>query len=78
MSKPLSDLFNKSMACHTFPDSWKRANVSPIFKKNDKQQKENYRPISLLSCVGKVMECIVYNELYDYCMANNLMPWIRQ
>jgi hypothetical protein len=42
---------------------------------NDKQQKENYRPISLLSCVGKVMERIVYNELYDYCMANNLLTW---
>lgn len=73
--QPLSQLFNMSLVTATFPDCWKRANVSPVFKKNDKQRKENYRPISLLSCVGKVMERIIYNELYEYCISNNLLTW---
>ena len=58
-----------------FPDAWKRANVTPIHKKSDRQKKENYRPISLLSCVGKVMERIVFNELYEYCDTHNLLTW---
>lgn len=75
IAKPLSDLFNKSMLCGTFPDAWKRANVTPIHKKSDRQKKENYRPISLLSCVGKVMERIVFNELYEYCENHDLLTW---
>ena len=71
--KPLSKLFIKSMITGTFPDAWKQANISPVFKKNNRQIKENYRPISLLSCVGKVMERIVFNELYDYCSDNDLL-----
>jgi hypothetical protein len=58
-----------------FPSVWKQANVVPIHKKNDKQRKENYRPISLLSCVGKIMERIVYNELYEYCSEHGLLTW---
>ena len=73
LSKPLSDMFNKSMQLGAFPDCWKRANVIPVYKKSDKHVKENYRPISLLSCVGKVMERIVFNELYDYCQEHNLL-----
>ena len=74
-AKPLSYLFNKSMSAGSFPTVWKRANVSPIHKKSDRQTKENYRPISLLSCVGKVMERIIFNELYEYCQHQNLLTW---
>ena len=38
IAEPLSRLFNKSMGCSVFPDIWKQANVTPIFKKNDKQK----------------------------------------
>ena len=75
MAMPLSRLFNRSMEMGCFPDVWKQANVTPVYKKADKQIKENYRPISLLSCVGKVMERIVFNELYEYCNVNNLLTW---
>ena len=73
MAEPLSKLFNKLMGSRHFPSLWKQANVSPIFKKGDRQLKENYRPISLLSCVGKIMERVIYNELYEYCIVNNLL-----
>ena len=61
--------------CLCYPKAWKKANVIPIHKKDSKQCKENYRPISLLSCVGKVMEIIIFNELYEYCTENNLLTW---
>ena len=75
IAKPLSDLFNQSMQSGVFPDIWKQANVTPIHKKSDRQRKENYRPISLLSCVSKVMERIVFNEMYEYFESHNLLTW---
>ena len=54
--KPLCKLFNKSLSNSYFPSEWKSANVIPLFKKGDKSEVSNYRPISLISCVGKVME----------------------
>ncbi len=67
MADPLSNLFNKLMDRECFPAVWKRANVVPVHKKGNKQFKSNYRPISLLSSLGKVMERIVFDELYEYC-----------
>jgi len=45
---------------------WKLANVTPIFKKGDKQLIKNYRPISLLPICGKMFEKIIFNNLYSY------------
>ena len=44
-----------------------------MYKKNDKTCVTNYRPISLLPCSSKVVERLVYNELYDYCSKFNLL-----
>ena len=51
---------------------WKIANVTPIFKKGDKQLIKNYRPISLLPICGKIFEKIIFNSLYAYLHTNNL------
>ena len=75
IASPLCKLFNRSLATGQFPDEWKEANVSPVFKKNDRQSVKNYRPISLLSNVGKVLERLVFIKLYEYCQANNLLTW---
>ena len=56
LSRPLSALFNYSMSNGIFPDIWKEANVSPLFKKDDPSSVSNYRHISLLNTIGKVME----------------------
>jgi hypothetical protein len=69
----LSELINKSFSAGKVPSSWKRANVSPIHKKNDKSIVGNYRPISLLSTLAKVQERIVYRRLYDFLSNNNLL-----
>ena len=52
---------------------WKLANVTPIFKKGDKQLIKNYRPISLLPICGKIFEKIIFNNLYSYLTVNNLI-----
>ena len=44
LSSPLTDLFNFSLHTSVVPDIWKKANVSPIYKKDDKTNVENYRP----------------------------------
>ena len=56
VSKPLCILMNRSFSEGIFPDTWKLANVIPIFKKGDKSQPSNYRPVALLSCIGKLQE----------------------
>ena len=64
----------KSLDTGVFPKSWKNSNVVPIFKnKGSKNSVANYRPISLLSCMSKVVERQVYNELYNFCMENRLL-----
>ena len=45
----------------------------PIFKNDDKSNPSNYRPISLLSCVGKVMERVVYKNIYNHIIDNSLL-----
>ena len=58
ISKPLHILFNRSLTECVFPKSWKIANFTPIFKKGDNSSVSNYRPVSLLSCCGKIMESL--------------------
>ena len=62
-----------SMQQNKFPSLWKKANVSPLFKKGDASQLNNYRPISLLSCVGKVMEKAVFKYTFNYIRDNHLI-----
>ena len=62
----LTRLLNRSLSkCH-YPSEWKRANVTPLHKKSDKNIMNNYRPISLLSCVGKILEKIVFKHVFNY------------
>ena len=73
VANPLCKLFNKSLLQGVFPDQWKRAIVMPLFKKGDVNSSANYRPISLLSCVGKLMERVVYKYMYNHLISNNLI-----
>ena len=75
LSVPLALIFKKAMDTQTFPNSWKQANVVPIFKKGDRNLTSNYRPVSLLSTVSKVFERIIYNKIYDFCLKNNILTY---
>ena len=59
-------MFNKSLGTASFPDSWKTARVTPIFKDGKTDEKSNYRPISILPVVSKLFERIVFNQLHQY------------
>ena len=75
--EPISILSSTSLESGCFPSEWKKAKVVPVFKKNDKSSVTNYRPISLLPCpseVLKVIERLVFNELYDYYDKFKLLP----
>ena len=62
----LTQCVNKSFATGEFPDCLKQANVSPIFKKDDPLDKENYKPVSILPLLSKVYERLLYNRLSEY------------
>lgn len=72
---PLQKLFNLSLKTKVFPAKWKEADVTPVFNTGDRQDKRNYRPISLLSNIGKILERIFFMKLYEYCHANGLLTW---
>ena len=56
-----------------FPEACKVTNVIPIFKKGDKSLPSNYRPVALLSRLGKLQERIVFKNLYNFLIGNNLL-----
>ena len=64
LAPSLCIIFNKSLQFSVVPSSWKCANVTPILKKGDACNVDNYRPISLLSVVSKVMELCIHDVLY--------------
>ena len=70
---PLQIIFRNILSTSVYPDMWKLANVTPIFKKGDKQLIKNYRPISLLPICGKLLEKIIFNKLYNYFHLNGLI-----
>ena len=69
----LAALFNNSLLAGKLPRDWKRANVRAIYKGGPKHLPDNYRPISLLSSVTKVLESLVNKSLSNFLSANNLI-----
>ena len=63
---PLKYLFNSSLESQVFLDLMKIAIASPVFKTGDAADISNYRPISVLPCLSKILECVIYNYLYKY------------
>ena len=70
--KPLKIIFNGCLETSTFPNDWKKGNVVPIFKKDDKQVLKNYHPISLLLVCGKIFEKLIFNEMFKFFIENDL------
>ena len=75
LTKPLTDIINKSIIENTFPTKAKIAAIIPFFKKDDRSQKKNYRPVSVLSTFSKVIERILKNQIVNY-IENFLSPYV--
>ncbi|XP_071944696.1 uncharacterized protein [Antedon mediterranea] len=73
LSEPLYLLFKKSTEEGKLPKIWKRADVSPIFKKGSKSQASNYRPISLTCIICKIFEHIIRNNILRHVKNNAIL-----
>ena len=73
LSEPIYMIFKASLDSGTFPNSWKTATITPIYKSEERSSAENYRPISITSQVGKVLEKIVRKEIMAHIVDNDLL-----
>ena len=71
--RPLCLIYERCIESGQYPQAWKRANVLPIHKKENRQLKKNYRPISLLPICGKIFEKLVFDVMYEFLNKNNLL-----
>ena len=73
LSYPLGIIFNQSIASGCFPDMMKIAEVIPLYKGKEEDHVVNYRPVSLLMTISKVLEKIIYNRLYKFLSKHNIL-----
>ena len=72
--KPLAIIFNQYVDTGVFPSPCKKGNTVPIRKKGDKQIFKNYRQVSLLPICAKIIERLIFNEMFNfYCQTNMVL-----
>ena len=76
----ITKIINLFFENNCFPDDLKPAEVSPLYKKNDDPDKENYRPLNVISHVSKVFERIMYNQIDNFMedKLSNLLTGFRE
>ena len=73
ISPLLSKIFNECFTEGIFPDCLKTAQITPVYKKDSLIEIENYRPISLLSNIGKLIEKLLHERIYKFLEKENLL-----
>ena len=73
ISQPLTMIFNSSLRKGVFPDIWKVAKVTPIFKSRSRSDANNYRPILVVSVFPRILERIVHNQIYEHLKATKAL-----
>ena len=76
ISKPLAKLFNLSLEEGIVPSEWKEANITLLFKKGLRNKPENYRPVSLASVVGKLLETLIRDHMVEFLVKHKLIKCI--
>ena len=69
--QPLTLIINQSLTSGIYPDKFKISKITPLHKKDDRTVISNYRPISLLPTISKIIERIMHSQLYAYFNENN-------
>ena len=73
LASPLSVIFNLTIQQNVIPAEWKKAKVTPLHKSGTKDDPRNYRPISVLPVVSKVLERLIHKQLASYFDDHNLL-----
>ena len=73
IAEPLTRILNQSLRSGFFPSVFKKAKIVPVPKGGDLNDLGNFRPISLLSCISKILERAVHTQLYDYLQEYKLL-----
>ena len=73
LTKPVTHIFQQCLHTSTWPTAWKEARVTPVHKKRDKSDPGNYRPISLLSTLSKILERIIAEQLTCHLEEHHLL-----
>ena len=73
ISPHLSQIFNIPLTAKCYPDSLKFAKVAPVYKGGDKDNLDNYRPISVLPKFARVFEKLTYEQMIKYFESNDLL-----
>ena len=72
IAKPLHHVINLSIMQQKFPSCWKFSKIVPLHKKKSQLKKEHYRPVAILSPLSKILEKVIYQQIYGYFSRNNL------
>ena len=72
ISSSITLIINQSLTTGIFPERLKIAKVIPIYKKDDVKMIGNYRPMSILPAISKILEKTIFNQLHDYFQDNKL------
>ena len=73
LATPITQLCNLSISSGRFPDTLKIAKLKPLFKKGFKTDPKNYRPISLLPLISKVLERIVHEQTMEFLDKHDIL-----
>ena len=70
---PLTYIVNNSIKNSEYPSYWKISKIIALYKKENRKEMKNYRPLSLLSVAGMVLEKVVAMQIEEYFESNNLL-----
>ena len=73
LAAPLKHVFELSLSQGIFSEKLKLAKVTPIFENDEKIDLGNYRPISVLHCLSRILELLMCNCLFKYLTKNNIL-----
>ncbi|KFP90062.1 hypothetical protein N311_00777, partial [Apaloderma vittatum] len=73
LARPLSTVYQQSWLTGEVPADWKSANITPVYTKGRKNDPGNYRPVSLTSVLGKLMEQIILSSIMQHMQDNQMI-----
>lgn len=74
LTSHITYIVNKCLESSTFPKAWKNSNVIPVPKVANPEEYAQFRPISILPTISKILERIVHNQVSEYVKTNNILP----